>query len=136
MTREEMLEAFNAHARGEHPQDLELTMETVHDEAVYEDIATGRVLRGKDQVREYYRELFQAFPGWGFTRHALHVTDEHIISEVTIRGEHRGSYYGIPPSGRVFSYRVCVVFSFKDGKVLGEREYYDRQSLLRQLGSA
>jgi len=130
-----MWAAFQAHARGEHPQDLELTMQTVHDAAVFEDIATGTVMRGKHEVRRYYEELFRALPGWTFTRHAVHLTDEHIISEVSIHAVHRGPWHGVPATGRPVNMRTCVIFSFLDGKVLGERSYYDRLDLMRQLGA-
>jgi steroid delta-isomerase-like uncharacterized protein len=135
MSQQEMWRAFQEHARGEHPQDLQLTMETVHEEAVFEDVATGTVLRGKDEIRRYYEETFRALPGWTFTRHAVHATDEHIISEVTIHAVHCGPWHGVEATGREVRLRTCVIFSFKDGKVLGERSYYDRLDLLRQLGA-
>jgi steroid delta-isomerase-like uncharacterized protein len=134
MTREEMWAAYEAHARGEHPQDIEKSVETVHEDGRWEDMATGEIRRGKKDVRRHYEMMFRAFPGWKFTRHAVHVTDDHIISEVTIHAVHSGPYYDIPPTNREVNWRICVVFTFKDGKVIGEREYYDRASFLRQIG--
>ena len=134
MTREEMWEAYEEHARGEHPQNLEKSVETVHEDAVFEDMATGEIRRGKEEVRRYYGALFRAFPGWKLTRRYVHVTDEHIISEATIDAVHSGPYYDILPSNRKVRWNICVVFTFKDDKVAGEREYYDRASFLRQMG--
>jgi len=134
MTREEIWTAYEKHAAGEHPQHLDESVESVHPDAVFEDMATGEVRRGRDAVRKYYDALFRAFPGWKLTRRFVHQTDEHIISEATIDAVHSGPYYDIPASNRKVRWNICVVFTFKDGLVAGEREYYDRASFLRQLG--
>jgi hypothetical protein len=63
------------------------------------------------------------------------VTDESVILEVTLSGTHTGTWRGLPGTGREVEFPVCSVFAFDDhGKIAGERIYYDRATVLRQLG--
>lgn len=41
---------------------------------------------------------------------------------------------GIPPTGKRVEVAVIVVVQFKDGKIAGERIYWDQASVLTQLG--
>jgi hypothetical protein len=54
---------------------------------------------------------------------------------VVISGTQRGPWRGLPPTGRYLEFPLCGVFTFgDDGKLAGERIYYDRATVLRQLG--
>ena len=55
--------------------------------------------------------------------------------EVVIRGQHLGPWRGLPPTGAQIELSLCGIFTFDDAERLaGERIYYDRATLLRQLG--
>lgn len=41
---------------------------------------------------------------------------------------------GIPSTGRRIEIPYCNVIETKDGKIVRERDYWDNQALLRQLG--
>ena len=41
---------------------------------------------------------------------------------------------GVPPTGRRVEVAVVVVVQFKDGKIAGERIYWDQASVLAQVG--
>jgi SnoaL-like polyketide cyclase len=54
---------------------------------------------------------------------------------VVIRGTHLGAWRGLPATGRSVEFPLCGVYSFKsDGRLAGEKIYYDRAMVLRQLG--
>jgi hypothetical protein len=58
-----------------------------------------------------------------------------VILETTVSGTHEGKWRGLPGIGREVEFDACAVFAFDDrNKLAGERLYYDRASLLRQLG--
>jgi predicted ester cyclase len=64
-----------------------------------------------------------------------HVADDAILLEVSIRGTHLGSWRGLPPTGRRVEFPLCGVYTFDaDDRLAGERIYYDRGTVLRQLG--
>jgi len=64
-----------------------------------------------------------------------HVSSDAIVLEVVISGTHGGAWRGLPATGRRLSFPLCGVFTFDaDDRLAGERIYYDRATVLRQLG--
>jgi steroid delta-isomerase-like uncharacterized protein len=64
-----------------------------------------------------------------------HATGEAVILEVTISGTHTGDWRGLPATGKKVSFPLCGIFTFdREDRLLGEKIYYDRASVLRQLG--
>src|SRR5262249_56212972 len=64
-----------------------------------------------------------------------HVPAEAVILEVVISGTHRGGWRGLPATGRSVEFQLCGIFTFgSEGKIAAERIYYDRATVLRQLG--
>jgi hypothetical protein len=52
-----------------------------------------------------------------------------------IRGTHLGGWSGLPATGRRVDFPLCGVYTFdSDDRLAGERIYYDRGTVLRQLG--
>jgi steroid delta-isomerase-like uncharacterized protein len=79
--------------------------------------------------------LLRALPDLHIDVHQRHVTDDHVILETTISGTHEGNWREFPGTGREVEFDTCAVFAFDDqNELAGERIYYDRASLLRQLG--
>ena len=56
------------------------------------------------------------------------------MAETTWRGSHRGPFLGIEPTGRSIEVPVILVADLRDGLMSGERIYWDRATVLEQLG--
>ena len=55
--------------------------------------------------------------------------------EVIIRGTHLGAWKGLPATGRRVEVPLCGIYTFDaEDRLAGERIYYDRATVLRQLG--
>jgi steroid delta-isomerase-like uncharacterized protein len=64
-----------------------------------------------------------------------HLAEDAILVEVVIRGTHLGGWRGLPATGRRVEFPLCGVYTFEaDDRLAGERIYYDRGAVLRQLG--
>ena len=62
-------------------------------------------------------------------------SDEAIVLEAVIAGRHLGAWSGLPPTGLRVEFPLCAVFSFDEADRLAtEKIYYDRATVLRQLG--
>jgi steroid delta-isomerase-like uncharacterized protein len=134
-SREERLAIVEEHVQQENQHDLDGIMATFGEDAWYDDEPIGEHHEGRDSVRAYYDDLLQALPDFHIDIHQRHVTDDHVILEVTISGTHERNWRGLPGTGREVQWDTCAVFAFDDqNKLAGERIYYDRASLLRQLG--
>jgi steroid delta-isomerase-like uncharacterized protein len=123
------------HVHHENQHDLDGIMETFGAEAWYDVEPLDEHRDGRSGVRTYYEDLIRALPDLHIDIHRRHVTDECVILEVTLSGTHTGTWRGLPGTGRALEFPVCSVFAFDDqGKIAGERIYYDRATVLRQLG--
>src|SRR6266581_2310600 len=86
-----------------------------------------------DRIR--YADLLTSLPDLHIdVTHCL-AAEEGVALEVRISGTHLGAWRGLPPTGRRVSFPLCGLFTFDaGGKLAGERIYYDRGSVLRQVG--
>ena len=124
------------HVGAESAFDMEGTLATLTADCLFEDVPSGTNYRGHDGVRTYYREWWDAFGNVPQRSRAYVPADDCLIVETHFVGTHRGTYQGVPASGRSIDLPVAIFVSFRDGLMSGERFYYDRATLLAQIGGA
>jgi steroid delta-isomerase-like uncharacterized protein len=123
------------HIRLENDHDLEGVLRTFGDSARYDDEAWGEHYKGGNEVRLFYEQLMKALPDLEIEVQRRHVTDDAVLVEVIIRGTHFGEWRGLPATGRRVEFPLCGVYTFdSDDRLAGEKIYYDRGTVLRQLG--
>ena len=123
------------HVRLENAHDLDGVLGTFGDTAHYDDEAWGEHYEGSRGVRQFYEQLMDALPDLEIEIQHRHVTDEAVVLEVMIRGTHLGAWRGLPATGRRVEIPLCGVYSFDSyDRLSGEKIYYDRGTVLRQLG--
>ena len=123
------------HVRLENAHDLEGVLRTFGYSARYDDEAWGEHYKGANGVRLFYEQLMKALPDLEIEVQRRHVTDDAIVLEVMIRGTHLGPWRGLPATGRTVEVPLCGVYTFdSDDRLAGEKIYYDRGTVLRQLG--
>jgi steroid delta-isomerase-like uncharacterized protein len=124
------------HIRLENEHDLEGVLRTFGDTARYDDEPWGKHYEGRDGVRVFYEQLMKALPDLEVEVQRRHVADDAILVEVMIRGTHLGGWRGLPATGRRIEFPLCGVYTFDaDDCLAGEKVYYDRGTVLRQLGT-
>jgi hypothetical protein len=101
---------------------------------VFEDVPTGDVHRGRESVRAYYREWWSAFGIIPEDIRSYIVSESFLIVETRFVGRHRGNYRGAAATGKPLDLPVAIFISLRDGLMSGERFYYDRATLLAQIG--
>jgi steroid delta-isomerase-like uncharacterized protein len=108
----------------------------------YELVGTDAVFDGEDAVRAYFKASRTPFPDQGNEIIALRQSEDAIVAEFSLTGTHTGPLKTpkgeIAPTGKSFRVRMCAVFEFAPGtdRIVCERVYFDRGSILRQLGLA
>ena len=108
---------------------------TFGDSARYDDEPWEQHYSGRNGVRAFYEQLMKALPDLEIEVQSRHVGEEAIVVEVMIRGTHLGGWRGLPATGRRVEFPLCGVYTFDaDDRLAGERIYYDRGTVLRQLG--
>jgi len=123
------------HIRLENAHDLEAVLQTFGESPVYDDEPWQEHYKGSLGVRQFYRQLMSALPDLEIQVLHQHIADDAILVEVVIRGTHLGPWRGLPATGRRVEFPLCGIYTFdSDDKLAGEKIYYDRGTVLRQLG--
>ena len=123
------------HIRLENQHDLEGVIATFGTSARYDDEPWAEHFQGLDGVRQFYQQLMHALPDLQIDVLRQHVADDAILVEVMIHGTHLGGWRGLPATGRRIEFPLCGIYTFDaNDRLAGEKIYYDRGTVLRQLG--
>lgn len=128
---EQMLKDFAA-AWSQHDVDRILSFYT--DDCVYEDVALGRKMRGREEIRRFVEELFRGVRDFRIEHRAALVSDRGGAAEWVMSGTHSDDLPGLPATGRRFSVRGASVLELERGKIRRISDYWDMAGFLRQLG--
>jgi steroid delta-isomerase-like uncharacterized protein len=129
------LSLVEEHVRLENAHDLPGIMATFGHQAWYDDEPWGEHHEGRDAVHTYYEALLTSLPDLHIDVVRSLACDDGVTLEVRIRGTHLGSWRGLPATGRQVNFPLCGLYTFdEEGKLAGERIYYDRGSVLHQVG--
>jgi steroid delta-isomerase-like uncharacterized protein len=129
-------ELLRRHLVAETVFDMEGTLVTLTEDCIFEDVATGQRYQGREAVRGYYKEWWEAFGVTPVDIRSSIVSEESLIVETRFVGTHRAPYGGLAATGNSISLPVAIFISLRDGLMAGERFYYDRYSLLSQITPA
>jgi steroid delta-isomerase-like uncharacterized protein len=129
------LKLVDEHVRLENHHDLDGIMGTFGATARYDDEPANLHYVGREGVRTFYEGLLRAVPGLQIDVRRNHASAASVVLEVVIRGRHLGPWRGLPATGAQIELPLCGIYTFDDDdRLAGERIYYDRATLLRQLG--
>jgi steroid delta-isomerase-like uncharacterized protein len=124
---------IRAHMQAECDHDIPATLATFAD-ANYDVVPLGAPSGGPGAVEELLGGLFAAFPDFSAEIGALHHGDDIVFVDTTIRGTHRGTWAGVPASGRPIEVRCGCVFHFEGDGLVKETVFFDHATLLAQIG--
>lgn len=129
------LRLVEEHVGHENRHDLDGIMATFGAAARYDDEPWDEHHAGREGVRAFYADLLRAMPDVNLDVRQRHATETAVVLEVVISGHHLGAWRGLPPTARPLAFPLCGIFTFDDDdKIAGEKIYYDRATILRQLG--
>lgn len=77
---------------------------------------------------------FTKFPDFTATVDEVLVLGDRVVSRVTYRGTHQGTFWGLPASGRRFSVLGLDVFTVVDGRIVEHWHSTDHYDMVIQIG--
>lgn len=89
----------------------------------------------KAGARELYRTLRAAFPDFGAVIHWQLADGGRVTTFKTYHGTHRGSFLGVPPTGRAIQFDTVDVMQVRDGKIIAHWGVANLFSVMQQLGA-
>ncbi len=136
-----MIEIWERHLAAEFEEkSINATMATMTSDPFvnHVPVMTGGV--GSSEVRNFYSTYF--IPGHPPDTEIIPVArtvgDDRVVDELIHKFTHMIEMPwilpGVRPTGKRVEVAVIVVVQFKDGKIAGERIYWDQASVLAQVG--
>ena len=111
----------------------------VADEIIGADIAfrgsLGLTTKGLEGFKQYVNTVRAAFPDFHNTIEELIAEGDKVVARLTYRGTHRGTLFGIAPTGKRVTYTGVAIFRIAGGKVADGWVMGDTLGLMRQLGA-
>jgi steroid delta-isomerase-like uncharacterized protein len=104
------------------------------DDCEFVSVASGVRFRGTDSMLHGLREFADAFPDWTVEVVNVVASGPYLATEWKTTGTHEGMFRGESPTGIRFRRDGCSVAEVDDGRIVRYRDYYDRTTLLEQLG--
>lgn len=90
---------------------------------------------GVEGVKRSLGRFFDAFPDSQLTLELLVAEDEKVTDCGVLTGTHKGSLFGIPPTGKRVTIRFLDIHRFKDGKIVEGWHIEDLFGALQQIGA-
>ena len=104
------------------------------DALISPDYVDARGPRGQEGFAQGLVFIREAFPDWQSTIDEMIVEGNTVAARWTVRGTHRGTFMGIPATGRAIIMQECGFLTFREGRLQSIRRVADELSMLRQLG--
>lgn len=116
-------------------QDLDAWLATFAPDGTYSSPGMAQPLSGQ-AIKDLFGGFFAGFPDATCETVAVHAITEHLaVWRWVMHGTHTGSgYRGLPPTGRSLSLPGCEFIEVRAAKVQRVEGYFDRLSMLEQLG--
>ena len=134
MTREAMERIVRAYGASKCRHDPATALGDCTDDYFLDVVPFGSKTEGKAAVLAFLRDFFRAFPDYHGELETTAFGDDVMIGTWQLRGTLRGEYLGYAPTGRSISVPAVSLFAFRDGKLAGERVFFDMATLFRQAG--
>jgi steroid delta-isomerase-like uncharacterized protein len=100
-----------------------------------EDIVPVGVLRGRDELREYFRSMFAAMPDARTTVTRLIAGEQSCAVEWRLEGTLNGAaFMGIEPTGKHVEIRGFDLFELENENLVSNTAYFDGMGFARQIG--
>jgi len=135
----DLKKAVQAHIDATNKRDWARFKETLANDVVYDEVGTGRLLKGSDAWTEAYQGWIEAFPDVQGKVSAVHIAGDTATVELTWDGTQNGPLPTpsgtIPASGKRQQTRASLVMTFDGDSIKEAHHYFDMVSLLTQIGA-
>lgn len=112
-------------------RDIEKFLSFYTDDCVYEDIAVGKVNRGKEELKAFFTAMFVWSPDVKIEEKSIFSSGDWVATEWVMTGTHTGDLPEMSATGKSFSIRGASIIQLRDGKVSRQSDYWNMASFLQ-----
>ncbi|HSR42348.1 MAG TPA: ester cyclase [Longimicrobiales bacterium] len=137
MTEKDVIKLLRHNIEAFNDGDFEAFGSTLAETGSFEELATRRVNRSRDDEIALSRGWRKAFPDARGTIKNIFASGDQAVAEIVWEGTHDGDLEGpegkIPATHKRIAVQASMVVRVKDGKIAESHHYFDMQTLLGQL---
>jgi len=105
------------------------------DDGIFEEVPTGKVFRGKNELIATFKNIFIDYPDLKCEQRAAFYSQNAVCGEFVMSGTHAPSTDpAVPVTGKHISVRVAYIIELQKDKVKRHTDYFDGATIGRQLG--
>ena len=134
MTRDEMIAVHDEHVAAEERHDHEAAAATYVEDGYYEYVPLGVRLEGREAIAANYAVGNAATPDSRFDIEGVMVDEPFLMHWGVLHGTVTGPFLGQEPTGKTIALPFVARFEFEDGKMKGEKIWFDLATLCQQAG--
>jgi len=135
MSREQAIAFIRQVLAAARRRDIARLMEFYADEAVAVSPVFGTV-SGRSAIATTWERLFSTFADFDMEVTNVLVDANRIAVLGTVRTTDRLGWFGLPATGGLISYRLVLLFTVDDGKIVHDERIYDLTGVLERLEKA
>ncbi len=106
------------------------------DNIEYDDMTQPQTAKGKADAKKFFKEMTVGFPDAKYTTANTWAIGEYVISEGTMTGTHKGSFFTLPATKKPVTLKSIDIYQYKDGKLVKGASYSNGADFAQQLGIA
>jgi steroid delta-isomerase-like uncharacterized protein len=114
--------------------DPRLAAELVSPDAVFHVPGRAEPVHGPQGYLEVIGMMRGGFPDIRWTLEETVIEGDVIAARFTMRGTHRGAFFGMPPTGKTISVQALNIYRLSTGKIVSEVGQPDLLGLMQQIG--
>ena len=113
-----------------------LAKELVAPEAVLHVSGRTERIRGPAGYLATIAMMRRGFPDINWTLEEMIAEGDKVAARFTLRGTHRGSFYGVPATGETIQVQAMAFYRLSSGQIVEEYGERDVLGMLQQIGAA
>lgn len=115
-------------------QDRERITSLYADDVVFYQAPAKKTFIGRDYLINRFEDFLELMPDWHNEIQELYIDGDTAIVKLNGTGTQTGPFLEFRPTGRMLDMDFCLIFKFKDSKIIKHTTFLDTATLLRSLG--
>jgi len=112
-----------------------LAQELISPDAIFHVPGRSEPMRGPAGYLAIIGMMRGGFPDIQWTLEEMVAEGDRVAARFTMRGTHKGSFFGVPPTGKKIEVKAINFYRLRDGKFVEETGVPDLLGLLQQIGA-
>jgi steroid delta-isomerase-like uncharacterized protein len=112
-----------------------LGQELISPNAIFHVPGSPEPMRGPAGYLAIIGMMRTGFPDIQWTLEEMVAEGDKVAARFTMRGTHRGTFFGVPPTGRIIAVQAMNMYRLSDGQFVEEHGQPDMLGVLQQIGA-